>query len=503
MEKNFFILFLILVFLMPSCKGKNPLDGSAAAEAKDTLIMKSGSMIQGVITGETGSRVTIKIAGGEIGFPVSDIAEIRRGETLVKTADGIQPVYAPSEEEAPFPRIYLTDGRIVSGKQISKEGHTFYLKQALEGGGTISFGFEEGKMEKLELWPPPSDKMLDRDFKTLRRLNMKYSYKKPPYYIVSTVESSDLVLYFRTLQRFCSDFGMQFMDFIDTENPPPALGVVIFGNYDDFLKSAGLPKGTNMAGFYMPDKKFLVLFNVKETDMVRFRLAYAENIEKNIGNYKTQIEMYSGSHSEGKWAAYDYLEKIQFNVEAYRMRLEAWARDLTMQTIRHEAGHQLFDLLGIDSGETYRGAWLSEGLAEYVSTEPFGDMNKDRLMFIRAELEAGRTLMPLQYLMGIPNGAGIQKLQDPNYTLLAYAQSWGLVHFLMTKYQRGFFDYIRELIQAGGDFDAPKDRALLEKHLGKTIKDLDFELEKYIREIMVSKLDKEEYDFFRLLEKAS
>ncbi|HOW88416.1 MAG TPA: DUF1570 domain-containing protein [Candidatus Omnitrophota bacterium] len=465
--------------------------------------MKSGSMIQGVIVSETPSRITIKIAGGEVGFPASDIAEIRRGETLVKSKDGIEPVYAPSEEEAPYPRIYLTDGRIASGKQITREGNTFYLKQALEGGGTISFGFEADKTEKIELWPPPSDETLDRDFKALRRLNMKYSYKKPPYYIVSTVESSDLVLYFRTLQRFCSDFGMQFMDFIDTEKPAPALGVVIFGHHDDFLHYAGLPKGTNTAGFYMPDKKFLVLFNMKETDMVRYRLARAEHIEKNIGQYKTQIEMYSGPNSEGKWAAYDYLEKIQFNVEAYRMRLEAWARDLTMQTIRHEAGHQLFDLLGIDSGRSYRGAWLSEGLAEYVSTDPFGDINKDRLMFIRGELEGGRTLMPLQYLMGIPNGAGIRKLQDPNYTLLAYAQSWAFIHFLMARYQKGFLGYIHELMQTGKDFDASKDQALLEKNLGKTIQDLDGELEKYIREIMVSKLDAEEYDFYRLIEKAS
>lgn len=472
-------------------------------EAKDTLILKNGSMIQGIIAEETNARITIRISGGEIGFPVSDIAEVRRGEALVKTEDGIQPVYAPSEEEAPYPRIYLTDGRIVSGKQILKDGHTFYLKQVLEGGGTISFGFEEDKMEKIELWPPPSDEMLDRDFKALRRLNMKYSYKKPPYYIVSTVESSDLVLYFKALQRFCSDFGMRFMDFIDTEKPAPPLGVVIFGNYDDFLKYAGLPKGTNMAGFYMPDKKFLVLFNVKETDMVRYRLARAEHIEKNIGKYKTQIEMYSGPNSEGKWAAYDYLEKIQFDVEAYRMRLEAWARDLTMQTIRHEAGHQLFDLLGVDSGKAYRGAWLSEGLAEYVSTDPFGDINKDRLMFIRAELEEGHTLMPLQYLMGIQNGAGVRKLQDPGYTLLAYAQSWAFIYFLMEKYQAGFLGYIHELIQTMEGLDHVKDQVLLEKHLGRSIKDLDAELEKYIREMMVSKLDKEEYDFFRLLQKVS
>ncbi|HNX68899.1 MAG TPA: DUF1570 domain-containing protein [Candidatus Omnitrophota bacterium] len=487
--------------LLVSCKGKDPSGAPAQEKARDTLILKNGSMVQGVILEENENRVTIRIKGGDIGFPKADVATVRRGEALVTTADGIQPVYAPSEADAPYPRIYLKDGRVASGSNISREAGTFYLKQAVEGGGSISFGFEADKVEKLELWPPPPDDQLDKEFKQLRSFNLKYSSKEPPYYVVSTVESSDLVLYFRTLQQFCSDFSMKFLELIDTEKPAPALGVVIFGSYDDFLKYAGLPRGTNLAGFYIPDKKYLVLFNVKEVDMVRFRLSRAERFEKKVGDVKTKVELYSSTDSAGKWAAYDFLEKIQFKVEADRMRVEGWARDRTMETIRHEAGHQLFDLLGIDSGSVYRGAWLSEGLAEYVSTDPLGDVNKERLMFLRAELELGHSLMPLQYLMSIKNGSGIRKLQDPNYTLLGYAQSWAFVHFLMEKYSEPFLGYIREVMNAGKDYDAQKDIALLEKHVGKSVKELDAEHEKYIRDIMISKLDKDEYDFYRLLQK--
>ena len=490
------------VALFASCKGKDPLAGLLQEKAQDTLVLKNGSMVQGVIVEERKDRVTIRIQGGEIGFPAADVAQIRRGEALVKTADGIQPVYAPSEQDAPYPRIYLRDGRVASGNKVSREGASFYLKQALEGGGNISFGFDAAKVEKVELWPPPPDHQLDKDFKQLRDLNLKYSFKEPPYYIVSTVESSDLILYFRALRQFCSDFSMRFLELIDTDKPAPALGVVIFGSYDDFLKYAGLPKGTNMAGFYLPDKKYLALFNMKEVDMVRFRLARAEYVEQKIGDVKTKVELYSSTDSAGKWAAYDFLEKIQFKVEADRMRVESWARDRTMETIRHEAGHQLFDLLGIDSASVYRGAWLSEGLAEYVSTDPLGGINKERLMFLRAELEAGRHLMPLQYLMSIQNGSGIRKLQDPNYTLLGYAQSWGLVYFLMEKYPEQFLGYLREVVRAGKDYNAQKDIALLEKHISKPLKDLDAGHEKYIRDIMISALDSDEYDFYRLLQKA-
>jgi len=501
------LILLCVLVLLASCKAKDPVGpGTPKAtavqpKAEDTLILKNGSMIQGVIVAENVNRVTIRIKGGDVGFPIADIAKVRRGETLVTTADGIQPAYAPSQKEAPYPRIYLKDGRIASGSKISRSAGTFYLKQPVDGGGSISFGFEPEKVERVELWPPPPDDKLDKEFKELRGFNLKYSFKEPPYYVVSTVESSDLVRYFKTLRQFSSDFSLKFLDFIDTEKPPPALGIVIFGSYDQFLKYAGLPKGTNMAGFYNPEKKYLVLYDVKDIDMVRFRLAREEKFEDKVGALKTKVELTSSTDSAGKWAAYDFLEKIQFEVEGDRQRVESWARERTMETIRHEAGHQLFDLLGIDSGSMYRGAWLSEGLAEYVSTDPLGGINIERLMFLRAELEAGKTLMPLQYLMSIKNGEGIRKLQDPNYTLFGYAQSWAFVHFLMEKYPEQFRGYIREVMSTDKNFDSQKDIALLERHLKKSLKELDLEHEKYIRKMMTEKLDKDEYDFFRLIAK--
>ncbi len=503
----YFVLLIPVAFILVSCKpgNKNPVleKNAGSSVVQDTLILKNGGKIQGKIIAENPSRVTISIEGGELGFPRSDIAEIRRGESLISSKDGIELSAFSQNAGMIYPSIYMKDGQIASGGEIFKDGQSFYLKKPVEGGGFASFGFDLDKIEKILLWPPPSEDRLNKDFKELKNLNLKYSYQKPPYYIVSTVESSDLVLYFKALERFFHDFLFRFFELIDPGKDPGPLGVIIFGDYQNFLKFTGLSGNTPIVGFYVPKKKVLVLYNLKEIDMIRFQLAMAEFIEKNIGKYKTALEMATNVDGEQKWAAYDYLEKVQFQIESRRMQLEFWARERTIETIRHEGGHQLLHLFGIDSDQVYRGAWFSEGMAEYVAPENMGDISKERLMFLRSQLEKGHTLMPLQYLMSIKSGEGIHRLQDPNYTLLGYAQSWALIYFLMENYQTSFLNYIRDLRNQDTKFNADRDQALFEKHLGKKIPELDKEFETFVRKIMVERIDQETYDFFRLIRQPS
>ena len=47
---------------------------------------------------------------------------------------------------------------------------------------------------------------LHKGFLDLQNFNAKDSYDKPPYYIVSDAESSDLILYLRALDFFYHDF---------------------------------------------------------------------------------------------------------------------------------------------------------------------------------------------------------------------------------------------------------------------------------------------------------
>jgi len=105
--------------------------------------------------------------------------------------------------------------------------------------------------------------------------------------------------------------------------------------------------------------------------------------------------------------------------------------------------------------------------------------------------------------MSIKSGEGIHRLQDPNYTLLGYAQSWALIYFLMENYQTSFLNYIRDLRNQDTKFNADRDQALFEKHLGKKIPELDKEFETFVRKIMVERIDQETYDFFRLIRQPS
>lgn len=469
-------------------------------KAQDTLVLKNGSMIQGVIQSEDERQVTLQIPDGTVGFARSDIAEIRRGQTIVAEGDGIHAKLKPTEADLPYPRIFLKDGQIAYGGKILKEKDQFYLQKPVEGGGTASFGFAFDQIERIALWPFPSQEVLDKDFKRLSQENTRHSFLKPPYYIVSSVESSDLVLYFKALQQYYDEFLLNFFDLIDPERSPGPLPVVIFSDYKQFLKTAGLSPSTQIVGFYAPKNKILFLYNLKETEMVRFQLRLAEYYQKNIGGAMTEIEFYSGN-AEGKWQAYDFFEKIRNELDRRKTNLEAWARSRTIEVIRHEASHQLLHLFGIDSSEVYRGGWFSEGFAEYMSPENMGSLNQDRLMFLRAEIDAGRSLMPLQFLMNIPSGQGIHRLGDQDYRLLAYAQSWAFVYFLMQKYQSAFFSYIRELKEKSRDFNAEKDIALLEQHVGKKLPEIEREFEPFAKDLMIKKLNPEVYEFYRLIQR--
>lgn len=478
---------------------KEPPKPVRTFRGKDTVIFKNGGKIQGNVIEKNSNSVRIEMDGGTVAFPRADISEIRMGETLVKDQSGVEGPAVKEKEDLPYPRLYLKNGNIVYGSSISKEEGMFYLKQEVEGGGNISYGFKPDEVEKMRLWKPPSEDEINVSFKDLRKLNMKYFIKKPPYYILSTVESSDAVLYFTALDRFYSDFLFYFFDLIDPGKSHGPLAVILFGSYENFLKVCNLPKDTYIAGFYAPDDRTLRLFNVKETAFVNYELKGAEYVGQQIGRAKKTIENLDSDKYDDKWQAYDYFEKMGHDIEKRRLRLENLARAWTIQTIRHEAGHQLMHAFGYTSSGHYSGAWFSEGFSDYIAPEDMGEVNQERLMFLKKEIEAGHSMMPLQYLLTFESGSGkesVHKLPS-QYAVMAYAQSWAFVYFLMQRYEEPFMRYIAELKNQDKDFNAKKDILLLEKHLGKTLPELDGEFESFMKKLMDEKVDLKEYATYR------
>ncbi|MFA6600854.1 MAG: DUF1570 domain-containing protein [Candidatus Omnitrophota bacterium] len=466
---------------------------------KDTVIFKNGGMLQGIITERTASGIRIQMDEGIVAFPMADISEIRAGETLVKHESGVEGPVVKEAEDGPYPRLYLKNGNIVYGQLLVREGDTFYLKQAVEGGGFASYGFKFDEIEKMRLWKPPDDATVDKSFKEFRRSNMKYFFKKPPYYILSTVESSDAVMYFNALARFYDDFFLHFFDWVDPSKPHGPLAVILFGSYPDFLEKSGLPKDANIAGFYMPKDRMLRLYNVKETAFVNYQVQGSEYVEQMISKDKKMIENLDSHTYDNKWEVYDSLEKAGHDLEKRRMRLENLAREWTIQTIRHEACHQLMHALGYADPDRYLGAWLSEGLSDYMAPENIGEPNRERLMLLKRELDAGSTYMPLQYLMSFESGSGknsVHKLSN-EYTGVAYAQSWAFVYFLRNKYPAAFTAYLLEVKGRDKTFNAEKDIALLEKHAGKKLPELDKEFEAFMAQLMKDQIDPKEYTYYR------
>ena len=117
-------------------------------------------------------------------------------------------------------------------------------------------------------------------------------------------------------------------------------------------------------------------------------------------------------------------------------------------------------------------------------------------MALKAELEDGHKLLPLEYLMSQPSGGHIYNFKDFHLTGQFYSQSWAFVRMLMNHYRVPFMAYMRDLKTQDKKFNAEKDKVLFQKHLGKKLSELDDELDAYVTEL-AGQMDEEEYLFFK------
>lgn len=475
-------------------------------EVTDSLVLKNGGVIQGKIVEETARTVVFNWNGGDVEFGKDEISEIKYGKKLAQGEAGIE---MPEFTEASglradeYPRIYTNKGEIAAGHKLRYEEDSFILAQEIEGGGMIEFSFPREDVEKIVPWAPLPDAQSSEGFSALmnderKRFEKFKFYNRSPYYVFSDAEASDLVQYLKTLNKFFYRFLTEYYELLDLPEKMEPLHVVFFADQKLFLEYGGLPPGTNVLGFFDPESKVLCIYNIKQTEMYEryFRMMMAQ--QEAFDDFYARLKNSSSAMgtSLGRMAAASQ-EIINPELDKERGSLEYAARNATMEIIRHEGGHQLLFLYGIDSAKRYRGAWLSEGLATYMEPEAVGGVNKSRLQALRYSLESG-TLMPLQYLLSFASGGGIHKL-DSSYALLGYEQSWAFIYFLMEKYRMSFYAYLQELKKQGETFSAEADIKLLEKHAGKPLAALEEELEKFVRKITKAELDEEAYQEYRIL----
>lgn len=507
-RKRWIIAPVLIAFLLPAC------DQIKSGEKKtfempssfDTVMLKNGGVIQGQIVRETPETIEVKWQDGIVGFKMSEVAGIKRNDTEVQGEVGmVMPEIEENEKDLrnpeTYPRVYLKNGSVKKGAELRRGGAGVILGERLKEGGVVEFEFSLAEIEKVMFWPPFRSEPTE-DFKEIEKAYPAFKpHEKPHYLILSDDDPMDLNFYMKSLEQFYQEFLVYFMDFVKKDYSPRTLQAVIFGKHEDFqqlLENSGFPKQSNILGFFSPENQVLFLYNIKSVEMVNRYLHRSTYVEDVI---KSRVDSIAKSHSGGDEIVESRIkgegERIIERLEKDRVHVEGEARAETVKTIRHEGAHQLLYEFNVHKEKGRQGAWLVEGLASFCEPLEIGEVHETRLMELKFELEKHQ-LMPLEYLLSFAAGADIHRL-EPSYASLGYAESWAFVHFLMSgQYREGFLKYVAEVAVQDKGFDEKKDIALLEKNLGKSVKEIEKEFMPYVDSLIKDHITPERYEEFRL-----
>jgi len=494
------VLLLLSAALLTSCDRFAESKDVAAPRVVDRITLTNGGVMQGRIVSETDQEVKIEWQDGIVGFYKNEVIKIERDifsdQATADAGDVHVPTFFTEEQiRRRWPDnakhlVTLTNTERIGGTIKKLTDEILTLRQALEGGGAIEHDFEIARVEKIALWRPLSPDPND-GFEEFRASYPNMELIEKDYYRILSSEQDalDLKNFLKTLNHFYHDFLFHFFDLIDqTENPPP-LDVIMYGSREEFdkaLEEVGYNARSNPIGFYEYNSRKLVFYNTKSELAVQLLLAKSRQRQTEIADLKKQYS--SGLHSS--------VDQAQEQAEKKELEVLAYARTQSFTVLRHEGGHQLFHALNLTPKEVYMGGWLIEGLAVYCETNPIGEISAEKVMALRYGLEKG-DLMPIEYLVNFAMGSGFHRM-DPLYAQVAYAESWAFVSFLMKKgYRDGFFKFIRAIKHQGPEYEAHGERALLEKHIGKNLKELGADFESYMKKLVETYVDEKKYEEFR------
>jgi hypothetical protein len=177
------------------------------------------------------------------------------------------------------------------------------------------------------------------------------------------------------------------------------------------------------------------------------------------------------------------LVMFDFRPASDEIDLQADPERVNLLALVHETTHLLCFNTGILSRQTDVPDWVSEGLATYAElwqknkrpATPIGSVNRPWLLCLRA----ARSWIAISELV-----ADDKTFWDKNTQQLSYAESWLLVHYLMTsKSQRPKFRSYLAALPPQGKGTAANRLALAEQHFGSLNK-LDRDLaERYLRRL--------------------
>ena len=163
-----------------------------------------------------------------------------------------------------------------------------------------------------------------------------------------------------------------------------------------------------------------------------------------VGKGPLEVSFPDGSvKTLSKSATMSFLAREERKIRDQRRGLAGFYRKENVTTTVHECLHQLAFNLGVQKLTGDCPKWVGEGLATYFETASAGSLaqvgkiNTQRYEYFKKAREAG-ALIPLNLLVSRDEVFVVSS----QTALSAYAQAWGLTHYLLSKKEDTFLNYL-------------------------------------------------------------
>jgi hypothetical protein len=221
-----------------------------------------------------------------------------------------------------------------------------------------------------------------------------------------------------------------------------------------------------------------MIFATKE-DYVAYAKHDFEGAEGTFGYYhqsKNRLASYDLTGVEGVLPA-----GVKVNRDALLTTiLSRPEAERTVSTVIHEASHQMAFNCGLQTRLGDNPLWLSEGIATFFETPAgIGKLNTFNYANLMQTLPT-RGSDSLQTLL-----IDDSRLRNGETTTIAYAESWGLFHFLVNSNPKAMVKYLSLVrkLPIGAPADSKERLALFQACFGEDLEKIERDFQKHIRKI--------------------
>jgi len=232
--------------------------------------------------------------------------------------------------------------------------------------------------------------------------------------------------------------------------------VVLFESREQFQRYASRENPTleSSAGYYSPMKNRVAFYNSlndpnlqRQKQMILAAERRVQEMRRQLARTKARTFRFTFPDGSVKTLSrsqtMSFLAREERKIRDQRRKLSGFYKKENVTTTVHECLHQLAFNLGLQKMTGDCPKWVGEGLATYFETATAGSLaqvgkiNAQRHDIFRKARQAG-ALIPLELLVSRDE---VFIVSSPT-ALAAYAQAWGLTHYMLSKKEDAFLKYL-------------------------------------------------------------